>query len=51
MQVGHSSLGTDLIVKTFLDFSSLYSNPVLVAGIFAVANYYALSLMKMRNYF
>ncbi len=39
MQVGLFSLATDLIVKAFLDFSSLYSNPVLEAGIFAVADY------------
>ncbi len=40
MQVGLSSLPTDLIVKTFLDFSSLYCNPILEAGIFAAADYY-----------
>jgi hypothetical protein len=51
IQVGLSSLGTDLIVKTFLDFSSLYSNPVLEAGIFAVADYYALLLMKNEKLF
>ncbi len=42
---------TDLILKTFLDFSSLYSNPVLEAGIFAVADYYALLLMKNEKLF
>ncbi len=38
MQIGLSSLGTDLIVKTNLYFSSLYSNPVLEARIFVVAD-------------
>jgi hypothetical protein len=51
MQVGISSLWTDLIVKTFLDLSSLYSNPVLEAGIFAVEDYYALLLMKNEKLF
>ncbi len=51
MQVGLSSLGTDLIVNTFLDFSSLYSNAVLEAAIFTVADYYALLLMNNEKLF
>ena len=51
IQVGLSSLGKDLIVKKFLNLSSLYSNPVLEAGIFAFADYYALLLMKKEKLF
>jgi hypothetical protein len=51
IKVGLSSLGKDLIVKKFLDFSSLYANPVLEAGIFAFADYYALLLMKNEKLF
>jgi hypothetical protein len=42
MQVGFSSLGKNLIVKIFLYFSSLYSNLVFEARIFAVSDYYEL---------
>jgi hypothetical protein len=49
MQVGLYSLGTYLIVKTFLYLSSLFSNPALEAIIFAVADYYALLIMKNRK--
>jgi hypothetical protein len=46
MQVGFSSLVTDLIVKTFLYLSSLYSNLVLEVGIFSVVNYHTLLLVR-----
>ncbi len=51
MKTGLSSLRTYLIVEVLLYFSSLYSNPVLEAGIFAVADYYVLLLMKNEKLF
>jgi hypothetical protein len=46
MQVRISSIEIDLIVKTFLDFSSLYPNPALEVVIFYIAEYYALFTNK-----